>query len=169
MNTGPVRYITVFGLGHLRPAPGTWGSLPPVLLAGALIAAGLGPSQQPLLYNGSLGCVFLFFCWACVGQGDAAEAKFGRKDPSNAVADETAGQCLPLLGLPLSAVATPQIALFTLVYAFLCFRLLDIVKPWPAYRLQSLPGGWGILVDDLFAGLYAAALIQLTARLVMTV
>lgn len=167
MNTGRVRLITVFGLGHMRPASGTLGSLPPVILAGALMAAGLGPNAQPLIYNGLLVLVLLFFCWACITQGDAAEAKFGRKDPSQAVADETAGQCLPLLALPAEATAIPLITVFTLAYAFLCFRLLDIVKPWPAHRLQSLPGGWGILVDDLFAGLYAAAFVQVTARVVL--
>jgi phosphatidylglycerophosphatase A len=141
--------------------------LPPVLLAGGLIAAGFGPLEHPLVYNGLLAAVFLFFCWACIGQGDAAEARFGRKDPSQAVADETAGQCLSLLVLPGAALATPTTAAFTLAYAFICFRVLDILKPWPAYRLQSVPGGWGILLDDLFAGLYAAALVQVTSRVVM--
>lgn len=167
MSTPSVRSITVFGLGYRRPASGTWGSLPPVLLAGGLIAAGLGPQQHPWIYHGLLAAVFVFFCWACVAQGDAAEAKFGKKDPSQAVADETAGQCLSLAALPAAAISTPAMATFTLAYAFICFRLLDIVKPWPAYRLQDVPGGWGILLDDLFAGAYAAILVQVMARLIL--
>lgn len=158
-------WITVFGLGRMRPASGTWGSLPPVFIAAALIAAGLGPVAQAWVYNSVLIVVMLVFVAACVLQGDAAEARSIRgKDPSEAVADETAGQCLPLLFLPSAAVSTVAGTVFTLVYAFVAFRILDIVKPWPANALQRVPAGWGILLDDLAAGVYAAALVQVLAR-----
>jgi phosphatidylglycerophosphatase A len=97
-------------------------------------------------------------------QGDRAEVCFFKKDPSQVVADETAGQCLPLMFLPASAFATVGQAAFTIAWAFICFRLLDIVKPWPARGLQRVPGGWGILIDDLFAGVYALGIMQVLTR-----
>ena len=162
----PLRFITVFGLGFMRPASGTWGSLPPVILAFLLFAAGLeprGPGGTPALYYAALALVLLLSCAACIFEGDRAEARWG-KDPSNAVADETAGQCLPLFVLPLSPEGDWKRVGLTLLAAFLLFRLMDIVKPPPAYRLQKLPAGWGILVDDLVAGVYAALALQ-TLRL----
>jgi phosphatidylglycerophosphatase A len=159
--------VTVFGLGRLRPAPGTWGSLPPVVLAGVLMAAGLGPGEQPVIYNLILAAVVIFFTLACASLGDKAEAKFLKKDPSEVVADETAGQAVALMFLPAAAVATPGLAIFTLIYAFLAFRLMDILKPWPAYQIQKVPGGWGVVLDDLLAGFYALIVVQLISRLLL--
>lgn len=160
--------VTTFGLGRLRPAPGTWGSLPPVVLAGLLIALGWAPEGAGLwpsvVYHAVLALVLLVFGFACIAAGDAAEARFNRKDPSEVVADETAGMCLPLMFLPATAIASPALAVFTLVYAFVAFRVMDIFKPFPARQLQSVPGGWGILLDDLVAGVYAAVLVQVLAR-----
>lgn len=149
-------FITTFGLGHCRPAPGTWGSLPPCVMVLGLIAAGYTPHSHPEVYFGALAAVLLAFSVACVAQGKAAEAQFGRKDPSQAVADETAGQCLPLMVLPASASAGVGSAWLSVLVAFLLFRVCDILKPPPANQLQALPAGWGILVDDLVAGGYAA-------------
>lgn len=189
-----VSAITVFGLGSFRPAPGTWGSLPPVFVAAVLILLGAGPQMANescafawpswsdlggfpeehsaiawnwFIYHGVLALVLLFFTLACLMQGAAAEAKFRRKDPSNVVADEVAGQCLPLMFLPSWSLATPDHALMTLVLAFVAFRAMDIIKPWPAYRLQRIAGGLGILIDDLIAGVYAALIVQLVVRLAM--
>jgi phosphatidylglycerophosphatase A len=153
----------------MRPAPGTWGSLPPLVVPIAFVALGLinptgwAPAHW-WLYHGILGVVFVVFCAACIMQGDRAEVCFFKKDPSQVVADETAGQCLPLMFLPASAFATVGEAAFTIVWAFICFRLLDIVKPWPARGLQRVPGGWGILIDDLFAGVYALGIMQVLTR-----
>jgi len=158
-NRPSVGAITTFGLGRLRPAPGTWGSLPPVVLAAAMLAAGF----PPLLATAVLLVVLVYFSAACLVQGDAAEARFGGKDPSTVVADETAGQCLPLLLLPAVAHASPLAGALTLLAAFLLFRVFDILKPWPADRLQAVPGGWGILLDDLIAGLYALATLHAAA------
>lgn len=159
-------WITVFGLGHMRPASGTWGSMPPVVIAGVMIAAGLGPVEHPVLYHAALGAILLIFCAACVLQGDRAEARFGEKDPSEAVADETAGQCLSLMALP-AAAAHGWHAALTLLAAFLAFRFFDILKPWPAHGLQRVPGGWGILLDDLVAGVYAMLVVQALTRWAM--
>ncbi len=161
-----LRLITVFGLGFMRPASGTWGSLPPVMVAASLVALGAAPGTgvaNTLIYHGVLGLMLVIFGGACVVQGDRAEARFGH-DPSEVVADEVAGQCLALAALPAAALSTPTRAALTLVIAFLAFRVLDIVKPWPARQLQRVPAGWGILLDDLFAGAYAAVVVQVAAR-----
>lgn len=154
-------WITVFGLGHMRPAPGTWGSLPPI--AGAAVLLLLGSPAWVVSLAALVGLV----AWSlgCVVQGDRAEARFAGKDPSQVVADEAAGQCIALLWLPAAAYASPGLALWTLVLCFLSFRLCDIFKPWPANALQRVPGGWGILLDDLVAGLYALVLVHAMAGL----
>lgn len=162
--------LTTFGLGLLRPAPGTWGSIPSVLFAAALIVVGLGPDGTFVnwaAYNGLLALVVLVFSAACVRYGDAAEARFGKKDPGQVCADETAGQALALMLLPAHAVATPANAIATLVLAFLAFRIMDILKPWPAGKLQNVPGGWGVLLDDLAAGIMAWGIVQVVARVGM--
>lgn len=168
------RYITVFGLGHLRPAPGTWGSLPTVALAAIMSAlsaragpwslAEFGPGWW--VYHAVLAAVLVGFSAACVAQGDAAEARWG-KDPSHAVADEAAGQALPLMGLPFARLDSACQVLAAFALAFVAFRVLDIIKPWPARGIQRAPGGWGVLLDDLFAGLYAAAIVQVVTRVWM--
>lgn len=155
---------TVYGLGRLRPAPGTWGSLPPVLIAGGLIAAGLGPSSNPIHYHLVLLAVLLFFSAGCVFEGEKAESFLCRKDPPDVVADEVAGQCLPLMFLPAWSVNSPTHAACTLLGAFLAFRLFDIIKLPPAGGLQRHPAGWGILLDDLVAGVQAMVLVQVVVR-----
>jgi len=160
--------VTTCGLGDLRPAPGTWGSMPPVLLAGALIAIGVGPAAGWTgfgVYHAALGAVLLLFCGGCVVFGDAAEARFGKKDPGSVCADETAGVCIPLMFLPAIATATPLHTGVTLLLVFLAFRVFDILKLPPANGLQRVAGGWGILLDDLVAGVQAMVVVQLVTRL----
>ena len=132
---------TWFGCGRLRPAPGTWGSLgaiPP-----ALGLAWLG--GWPLLLAGSLA-IFLLGIWA----GERHAATLGRDDPGEVVIDEVAGQWLALAPLALDWRLW--------LMGFLLFRLFDIVKPWPAsWCDRVLPGGLGIMADDMVAGLYAGA------------
>lgn len=159
--------VTCLGLGHMRPAPGTWGSMPPVAIALLLVWTGLGPATASWLYHAVIVAVLVLFAAACVVAGDEAEARFGRKDPSQVVADETAGQCVALLGLPASATIDPLHLLATLAVAFLAFRVLDILKPWPAGALQAIPGGWGILLDDLVAGFQALIVVQAFAWFVL--
>ncbi len=156
--------LTTFGLGHMRPFPGTWGSIPPVLLALLLIAVGAAPHDHPLLFNAVMLAIVLIFGHVCVHQGDLAEAWFGRKDPSEVVADETAGQALVLMLLPISQPhdgASWARAATVLLIAFVAFRVLDIVKPWPARGLQRIAGGWGVLIDDLVVAIPAWGVVQL--------
>ncbi len=78
-------------------------------------------------------------------------------DPSEVVIDEVAGMWIALLGAPLTA---PH-----LLAAFLLFRLFDVWKPGPIDRLQNLPGGWGVMADDVAAGAVAGLLVALMAAL----
>jgi len=158
-------WITTFGLGHMRPASGTWGSMPTVILAAGLIYLGFGPGHSPFIYNAALIAWCVVFSIGCLVQGEAAEAKFGKKDPSQAVADETAGQAIALLFLPAHTAVSPQTLILTLGGAFVAFRIFDILKIWPARGLQRLPGGMGILIDDLIAGVQALLVVQLFGRI----
>lgn len=161
--------LTSMGLGFLRPAPGTWGSMPPVGLVIVLMLFDAGA----VTVNIVLGVVLLVSCVLCVMYGEYAEERFGRKDAGEVVIDETAGQCVPLFVIPLSAYASMEPmtgfirAALMCGSAFLLFRVFDIIKPWPARRLESLPAGWGVLADDLVAGLYAAAVMWLGLWLVL--
>jgi phosphatidylglycerophosphatase A len=133
---------TWFGVGLIRRAPGTWGSL-----AALPCAAGLHLLGGPWLLAGATGLVALAGVWAS-GRYAAALAS---GDPGAVVVDEVAGQWLALLPLPLD--------LWWYAAAFALFRLFDIAKPWPIGWLdRNLHGGRGIMADDLAAGLAAGAL-----------
>lgn len=151
-------FLTTGGLGFFRPASGTWGSLPPVVLGAIIILAGAGPgTPHAWVYLGVMGVFVLAFSAACVIGGDSAEARWG-KDPSPVVADETAGMALTLLLLPAGLMANePFFALISLAGAFVLFRAMDIAKFFPANGLQRIPSGWGILLDDIAAAIQAAA------------
>lgn len=155
--------LTCAGVGHLRPAPGTWGSLPPVLLALFLAPWALAP----WLIDACLLGLLVLATAACLGWGNDAERHFRREDPPQVVADEVAGQSLALLALPWRADGDPACWWWNLLLAgtaLLAFRVLDILKPPPIRSVQRLPGGLGIVLDDLLAGLGALALAQLAAR-----
>lgn len=152
-------FLTAGGLGFMRPAPGTWGSLPSAGLVWLLLL--LGASDTVVL--GALAATLAIACATCVMFGNYAEQRFGRKDASEVVIDEVAGQAIASAPVPILIAATgPENfwAISVLTGAsFVLFRLLDIVKPPPARQLEGLPLGWGVLLDDLFAGLYAAIIL----------
>lgn len=152
--------ITTFGLGHMRPASGTWGSLPPFLwAAGMVLLAWLTPMDAIAwwLHHLGLSAMVLVFSWAVIVGADRAEAVYGH-DPSEIVADETAGQALTLSLMPIGFIAGGiWTAALGLGAAFILFRALDILKPFPCGRLQRVPGAWGVLLDDLVAAIYAGA------------
>jgi len=135
---------TFFGAGLGKPGPGTWGSVAAVLLWAA-VAWGLHPT--PLTLN----LVLLAGIAVSIGLGvpaaTIAARESGRHDPGFVVIDEVAGQWIALIG----SRANWRHALLALIL----FRLFDITKPFPARQLESLPEGWGIVFDDVAAGLYA--------------
>ncbi|HTO70952.1 MAG TPA: phosphatidylglycerophosphatase A [Myxococcota bacterium] len=138
------------GSGYAPVAPGTFGSLVGVALWALWRALG-GVSQTGY----ALGCALL----AAVGVWAAgrAEVIFGRHDDGRITIDEVAGMLLSLAWLP----ARPEVA----GLGFVLFRLFDIWKPFPARRAERLPGGLGVVADDLVAGVYANLGGQLVWRL----
>jgi len=163
--------LTVLGLGFLRPAPGTWGSMPVPVLLGMIWLGGGAPAEPGspswIAFHALLLLVLLAACATCIACGRWAEARFGRSDPREVVADETAGQVIPFLFLPPAAWSGFWPMVGTLSAGFLLFRVLDVVKPPPAAQSQRLPAGWGILVDDLIAGAMALAIMQLAWRVML--
>lgn len=137
---------TWFGVGLIRRAPGTWGSL-----AALPCAAGLYLLSGPWGLAAATGLVTIAGVWAG-GRYAAAPLNGGPDgDPGVVVVDEVAGQWLALIPLPLDP--------WWYALAFALFRLFDIAKPWPIGWLdRNLAGGWGIMADDLAAGLAAGAL-----------
>lgn len=143
---------TWFGLGYSPVASGTCGALP-----GALIAYGAAWVAFPSGHITALGVagqvIFaLVLSGLAVPVCDVAENLLGTKDDGRIVADETLTFPVCAIGLPL--VTAP----WMLAVAFVVNRACDIVKPPPARRLQDLHGGFGIVVDDFIACLYALAI-----------
>ena len=141
-----------FGLGLLPLAPGTWGSLPPAVMFSLLGYLGATPATIAVV----MAVFVLAASVICIRFAPAVIALTGNKDPREVVVDEVAGQAVTFLFIVpfLSVFTTGQICTTTAL-GFLLFRLFDIVKPWPIRKLEKYPAGWGILADDLLAGVYA--------------
>jgi phosphatidylglycerophosphatase A len=149
--------VTFFGSGYLPLAPGTWGSA----AAAACFLAVYAVSPHPICWNGTIVIGVVVASLASVALGGWAIRHFGKNDPGPFVLDEVAGQWLAMLALPLLDMRT---ALVAVAVQFLAFRIMDIIKPPPARQLERLPRGWGILFDDLAAGLYANLIGQVFFR-----
>ena len=137
---------TGLGSGFSPVAPGTAGTLvavPPAFLLTALLP------NRPLVQAAVVGLTIALAIWSA---GVAAPG-FGRKDPSQIVVDEIAGYFVAVAFLPAGWV--------TLAAAFALFRLFDITKPPPCRWAEGLPGGLGIVADDLIAGLYANLVLRI--------
>jgi phosphatidylglycerophosphatase A len=141
---------TFFGAGFGKPGPGTWGSVAAVLLWAAYAAAVL-PTPQALLIALLIGIALTLLLGIPAATIVARES--GLHDPQFVVIDEVAGQAIALLFSPFDL----RHALIALVL----FRLFDITKPFPVRQLEKLPEGWGIVLDDVGAGLYALGVASL--------
>lgn len=139
---------TFFGAGRLPLAPGTWGSLAAVLLWWVLCRIIAAP-QQPMT-AGLLAAVSIALG---IPAATRVERELRREDPQVVVIDEVAGQLITLIGVPVSWK--------TLLAGFILFRAFDTIKPPPVRQLERLPGGKGIVADDIGAGLYALTVMQL--------
>ena len=135
---------TWFGTGLLKPGPGTYGSITALLLwYGA--AHALHPGRAGLAIGTAVAAVLVTLLGIPASTRVAREA--GREDPGFVVVDEVAGQWIALIGM------RPDWRHALL--ALLLFRLFDIWKPWPIRRLEALPKGTGIMLDDVAAGVLA--------------
>lgn len=125
----------------------------------------------PGLATAVMAVMLVFGCVACILYAPASIAATGKKDPGEVVMDEFAGQALTFLLVPLLVARNLSgWGSFLLAsFGFLMFRVLDIAKPWPIRRLERLPGGWGVLADDLVAGLASAVFVYLAVKLLVRV
>ena len=146
------------GLGFLPVAPGTWGSLPP---AAVFIILNKLDVPTPVIFIVML-VLALIGSVICVKFAPEIISKTGKDDPREIVADEFAGQSVTFLLFTLICKTNIFIAGGV---GFGLFRLFDVIKPWPIRKLEKFPKGWGILTDDLLAGLYAAISLVAVTRL----
>ena len=152
-----------FGLGRLPVAPGTWGSLPPAIVFALMCHFRTSPAIVSIV----MAVLVLTGSVVCVQFAPAAITATGKDDPGEVVADEFAGQAITFLASPflaLGAASTGQIWGVTAA-GFVLFRVFDIAKPWPIRKLEKLPKGWGILADDLLAGVFAWIVLQICIEL----
>ena len=134
---------SVCGLGRCPLAPGTVGALVGVLLYLAVMHLAW---PVYLLITAAL---FVLGVWA----SSVAEEALGAKDPSRIIIDEVVGYLVTMLWIPFSVPA--------IVIGFVLNRVLDIVKPYPAGRIQALGGGLGVMADDLISSIYANLILRL--------
>ena len=140
-------FIATFGyVGYAPVAPGTFGSAAGLALFVLLRAIGL-PWLEPVV----IVALFAAGAWA----GNVAERYFGGIDPGPVVIDEGMGMLITLMFVPVSWAGA--------LLGFLVFRILDVVKPWPARQMENLHGGVGVMADDAMAAIYA----NLSLRLLM--
>ena len=144
--------VSSFGyVGFFPFAPGTAGSLVALALFAFIRWIGV-----PAIELGAIVAVFAIGVWAASG----TEVALGRKDPGVVVIDEVLGMLITLALVPVSIAGV--------VLGFVLFRVLDIIKPYPAAQLEDLHGGLGIMADDAVAGLYSHLLLRLCVWLVPT-
>lgn len=145
---GAVWIATSLGIGFLPIAPGTLGSA--LGLALVAVLGRLPISRLSMTASLAVASALLFFlgAWA----SGEAEKFLGRHDPGPVVIDEVMGQMIAFL-------AKPDSSWKLLLAGFVLFRILDVVKPFPAGRAEKAPGGWGIMLDDVVAGAYSMAVL----------
>ena len=149
MASAKLHFATLGPVGYASFAPGTLATAIPGIPAAWMLA------QTPLWFY--LAAIVLIAVAGSVAASEA-ERHFGREDPGEVVVDELAGFLVTMIGLPHTPVA--------LLLGFLAFRLFDIWKPWPVHDLEErIPGGAGIVVDDLAAGVYAHILVWVILHL----
>ena len=133
---------TVFGVGYAPVAPGTFGS------AAGLIAWWLLRPASTAVQAAAIVVIFIVGSWA----GSVAERHFGRSDPGQVVIDEVMGMLITLFLNPVGWVGA--------LAGFFLFRLFDVIKPYPANRLEKLHGGIGVMADDAMAAVYANLVLR---------
>jgi phosphatidylglycerophosphatase A len=160
---GPVDWMaflvaTGLGAGLIPLGPGTWGSVLGLLIAYGLVS---GLQHDPIVLQNSLLLASLLLAFIGFWAGTRAEKIFNRKDAGQVVIDEVCGQVMTFV------LITPYLARmgsqwrWWMLAGFLLFRAFDIFKPYPINQLQDLQGGVGVMMDDVLAGVYAAAALSL--------
>ena len=133
---------TVLGIGYIPWIPGTFAS---VFGVGVALATG----ENAVISTAFIALLF----FSGVRAASVFENASGMKDDRRIVIDELVGMLVALWGI--------EVRVWTLVTSFVMFRLFDIWKPFPARRLEHVRGGWGIMLDDVAAGIYTNLLVRL--------
>jgi phosphatidylglycerophosphatase A len=141
---------TGLGFGYLKPFPGTWGTMPGIVICYLLFPLGLAYQFA------ALGFFFVLSVWA----SSKAEKIFGH-DSKKIVIDEIAGITLTMMVVP-----NPNDWRYYLI-GFILFRIFDVAKIEPASSAEKLPSGWGVTADDIVAGVYSWITLQLIAHFVI--
>ena len=149
MRSVALALATCLGVGFIPVAPGTFGSVAGLVLWFLLPAS-------PVVQLVAIAVIFAAGAWC----GGVAEHHFGGIDPGPVVLDEVMGMWITLFLNPVGWQGA--------VIAFLLFRLFDVIKPYPADRLEALPGGFGVMADDGMAAVYANIALRLTIWLFAT-
>jgi phosphatidylglycerophosphatase A len=149
----PLRRLGVFiatcaHVGYAPVAPGTFGSL-----VGLAFYYLIRRQQSSVVELGAIVLITLVGLWSAT----EAEHHFGGIDPGPVVIDEVVGMLVTLALHPVNVLGA--------IIAFFIFRVLDVVKPWPARRLELLPGGFGVVLDDMMAGVYGNLIVWGLVRL----
>jgi len=153
-------WVSVLGTGFLPIMPGTYGSAV-VAIIFLLVALGTG---SPVVVGVVMLAVAAHGFVVTVVYGDRAIARYG-PDPKMVVSDEQCGQAITFLWFwPLAQWNQKEILIFTCA-GFLLFRVFDILKPPPVRQIEKIPGAWGVLLDDVMAGIYAHIVLQVVWRL----
>jgi phosphatidylglycerophosphatase A len=162
--------MTGFGLGYAPVASGTFGSAGAIAIALAcwFVVDATGGTQ--ICLDGTWVLLTVLATVGCCKWGAWAVAQFAGKsrklgDPGQIVLDEFAGQWLALVAIPLGGDLRD--VLIVMAVQFVLFRIFDVVKPPPARKLEKLPFGYGIVADDLAAGVYANVVGQIVFRLIL--
>ena len=138
---------TFFGSGFGRPGPGTWASV-----ATSALWLGLARYANPASLPTCAIAIAIVVTLIGIPAATRVARALGKKDPSQVVIDEVAGQMIAFIGVPLNW--------HNVLAALILFRAFDISKPFPIRRLEHLPEGTGIMLDDVGAGLYALVIMQ---------
>lgn len=152
--------LSTVGVGYLPLAPGTWGSAVGVLIfisarefettiTRSYLLAGYNQATVVAWDHAAIAVLLFFLCMTGIWSAARTSILLKVKDPPKVVIDEVMGQLITFLFVPFS------ISWKYIFAGFLLFRLFDIWKPYPIDLLQDLPGGLGICLDDVFAGVYA--------------
>jgi phosphatidylglycerophosphatase A len=140
---------TCVGIGRAPFAPGTFGTIP-----GVLLALALQRFTNPWIYLAAIVIVAVVGVWAA----SEAEKHYALIDPGPVVIDEVLGMLVTVAFLPVSLTGA--------AIGFIVFRACDVIKPFPARRCERLPGGFGVMADDFMAGLWGLAIMHVLARVV---
>ena len=147
-------FLTLFKIGKIKYAPGTIASLTTCLIF--------------LLLINVLDLLFLFFftliifCYSIIAINNSYK-NFDTDDPQEIVVDEFVGQMLPLLSIPIYETLYLVPKIYYCIAAFVLFRIFDIWKPFPiSYVDNNIHGAWGIVLDDILAGIYTIIILAIT-------